>query len=259
MPEAAFFCSLTAARIMHIPLPWPAASTTDMHVGVPAPRRALRACGTVGHKYQLRKADVRDWLGLRITTPARTWCDLAATLDVEDLVAAGDYLIHRPHPLATRAELADVVARHPARRGRARLLEALSLLDERAESPTESIIRVAIVRAGIRGLVVNLRITDAHGNVFRADLCFPAHRVIVEYQGDYHRTEPERWRKDRTRIALLTAANWHVIEIAADELADRRVLLQLVRDALALHPARVGRVDVHSEDVHRPNVHSEGA
>ncbi|TFD84163.1 hypothetical protein [Cryobacterium psychrotolerans] len=237
MPDAAFFCTVTAALILGIPLPPRLARAPQLHVGMPAPMRAYRAAGSIGHKLQLGPDDVGERQGLRLTTAARTWCDLAAVLDVEDLVAAGDYIIHHRHPLAGRADLAAAADRHPARRWRARLLEALGLLDDRAESPPESVIRVTIVRAGILGLAVNHPIADAFGRVIaRADLCFPVHRVIFEYQGDYHRSEPDRWRKDRTRVARLTALGWHVVEIAADELADRRMLLRLIRDTLALHP-----------------------
>jgi hypothetical protein len=250
MPDLAFFCTVTAAQIMGIPLPprlagTPAAAANHadtpapLHVGMPAPRRALRTAGAVGHKLQLGNGDLREWSGLRLTTPARTWCDLAGVLDLEDLVAAGDHIVHHSHPLCSPAELEAGLDRHPGRRGRGRLLEAFPLLDDRAESPPESIIRVTVVRAGIEGLSSNVPIADARGHVFaRADLCFPAHRVIFEYQGDYHRSEPGRWRKDRTRIARLVAAGWHVVEIAADELRDRRMLLRLIRDTLALYPAQ---------------------
>ncbi|SEM70236.1 DUF559 domain-containing protein [Cryobacterium luteum] len=113
----------------------------------------------------------------------------------------------------------------------------MALLNDCAESAPESIIRVTIVRAGIIGLVANHPIWNVRGQLIaRADLCFPAHRVIFEYQGDYHRAEPGRWRKDRTRIARLAAAGWHVIEIAADELRDRTTLVELIRDALELYP-----------------------
>lgn len=239
LPESAFFCAVTAALIMQIPLPLRLSRATPLHVGVASPVRACRVIGTIGHKLQLGDNDLRDWLGLRVTTPARTWCDLAAVLDLEDLVAAGDYIIHPPYRLASPVELADAVAGRLARRGRGRLLEALTLLDENAESPPESIIRVTIVRAGIQGLRANYPIKDARGYTFaRADLCFPKHRVVFEYQGEYHRAERDRWRKDITRIARMRAAGWHVIEIAADQLHDKHMLLQLICDALALYPAR---------------------
>lgn len=236
MPAAAFFCGVTAALIMGIPLPKRLQAPIPLHVGMPSPARGNRTTGTVGHKFQIPPDDIQQWAGLRVTSAARTWCDLATVLHVEDLVAAGDHVIHYRQPMATLAELEEAVARHPGRRGRRRLREALPLLDDHAESPRESIVRVVIVLAGIRGLVVNYPIRVAGGRQLRGDLCFPAHRVIFEYQGDYHRSEPERWRKDRTRVALLAAAGWHVVEIAADELADRPTLLRLIRSTLALHP-----------------------
>lgn len=237
MPKDAFFCGVTAALIIGLPLPLRLEKMATLHVGMPAPLRASRATGVIGHKLQVADADVQRWGGLRVTTVARTWCDLASVLDVEDLVAAGDYVINHKHPFASQDELRAAVARHPGRRGRAKLLEALELLDDHADSPPESVIRVTIVRAGIKGLRANLPITDARGQTLaHGDLCFPEHRVIFEYQGDYHRTEPERWRKDISRKARLAAAGWHVIEIGADELHDRRMLLHLIRDALALYP-----------------------
>lgn len=239
MPPPGFFCGVTAALIIGLPLPVCLQVRTELHVGAPSPQRAPRIRGVIGHKMQLRPGDVLERHGIRLTTPARTWCDLGTVLDLEDLVAVGDQIIHHAHPLASRAALRAAVAGHAGRRGRARLLEALDLLDDRADSPPESVIRVIIVRAGIVGIRANYPIYDARGiKIASADLCFPEHRVIFEYQGDYHRTEPDRWRKDRTRRARLAAAGWHVIEIAADELLDRRMLLQLIRDALALFPAR---------------------
>jgi len=239
MPVAGFFCGVTAAQILRIPLPIRWDSLPELHVGMPSPLRALRSTGTIGHKLQVGTGDLGEWRGLRVTSAARTWCDLATSLDLEDLVAAGDHIVHHKHPLASIADLREATARHPGRRGRALLIEALELIVDNADSPPESIVRVTVVKAGIRGLVANQPIVDARGYTFAwADLCFPAHRVIFEYQGDYHRTEILRWRRDRTRIARLAAAGWHVIEIAADELTDRRMLLQLIRDSLELFPAR---------------------
>ena len=239
LPEPGFFCSITAALVQGMPLSRRHERTRELHVGMPSPLRSSRCVGTVGHKFLIDRRDLCDWHGLRMTAPVRTWCDLATVLDLEDLVAAGDYVINVEHGLATYSELSAAARRHRGRRGRARLFEALGLLSDRSRSRAESIIRTTIVLAGIEGLVVNLPIADARGVVIaEGDLCFPAHRVIFEYQGDYHRTEPERWRKDQTRKARLAAAGWTVIDIAGDELENRRMLLQIIRDTLALHPAR---------------------
>ena len=207
MPAVAFFCGATAAQILGIPLPIALSSQSVLHVGIPFPQRACRASGAIGHKLQIEEHDLGTSPGLRVTSVQRTWCDLATLLDVEDLVAAGDHIIHHKHPLASWEELRSSAERHPSRRWRSRLFEACELLDDHADSPPESIVRVLTVRAGIRGLHANYPVQDARGITFaRGDLAFPAHRVIFEYQGDYHRTERERWRKDRTRIARLAAA-----------------------------------------------------
>jgi hypothetical protein len=83
---------------------------------------------------QLRPGDVLAWRGIWLTTPVRRWCDLGPVLDLEDLVTAGDHIIHHAHPLASRADLRAAVAAHPGRRGRSRLLEALELLDDHVDS-----------------------------------------------------------------------------------------------------------------------------
>ncbi|GAB3118951.1 hypothetical protein [Glaciibacter psychrotolerans] len=247
LPEAAFFCGTTAALILGIPVPIELAARPALHVGMPSPECASRASGVIGHKLQIDPRDVGTCSGLRVTSVPRTWCDLAAVLDLEDLVAAGDRIIHYKNPLASRANLAAAIDAHPARRGRALLREALELLDERADSPPESVIRVTVVCAGIRGFHANYPVRNIRGEIIAwGDLSFPAHRVAFEYQGDYHRTEPGRWRKDLTRKARMASAGWQVIEIAGTELADRQALLELIRDTLAFYPA------VHPVDLNPP-------
>ncbi|TFB88527.1 hypothetical protein [Cryobacterium luteum] len=92
-----------------MPLPLRLQELPVLHVGVPAPQRALRSAGTVGHKLQLNHGDLLHRDGLRITAVARTWCDLVTVLDLEDLVAAGDYIIHTRRPLASQHELKEAV------------------------------------------------------------------------------------------------------------------------------------------------------
>ena len=239
MPELAFLCGVTAGYLHRLPLPPHLENQESISVAVPAPMRAIRAAGIRGRKLQVDPRDVTTWHGVRITTAIRTWCDLAVELSIEDLVAAGDVLLKESLPRADRRAVREVADRHPGRRGKAKLWEALALLDGRAESPPESIIRTTLVRADFTGLVANHRVFDARGQfIARVDLCFPAHRVVVEYLGDYHRTDRDQWRKDRSRIARLTAAGWHVLEIGADELRDPERVIALVRGMLALHPVR---------------------
>ncbi|MDZ4046071.1 MAG: DUF559 domain-containing protein [Rhodoglobus sp.] len=60
---------------------------------------------------------------------------------------------------------------------------------------------------------------------------FRAERLIIEYQGDYHRTRAQ-WRKDMTRRSRLEARGWRVMEVGADDLRDPRELVARVRARL---------------------------
>jgi very-short-patch-repair endonuclease len=236
MPAEAFFCGITAAQIMGVPLPFRLERESVVHVAVPASRRAPQGRGVRGHAVTWSPFEIRDWDGLRVSAPARLWCELAATLSISDLAAAGDHLIHWRLPLTTRAELEDAVDRLRGRRGFRTMQAALPLLDDRAESPQESRLRVIALLGGLSGLVANLPIRTASGHSYRADLAFPAHKVIIEYQSEWH-DNPSAFRRDMTRISRLETDGWHVMQVNADDLNDPAELVARIRSFLALHPA----------------------
>lgn len=235
LPKHAFFCGPTAAALLGIPLPYRLSEQTDVHVGAPAPARALNAEGITGHKLGIRAEEIQSAHGLRITTPARTWCDLAAVVTLPELVSAGDFLLRRANPMTTKSQLEECVLHHPGRRGRPALRLALNLLDDRSESPAESVLRVILIQGGFTGMVTNHVVRDRSGRfVARVDLAFPVARVAIEYEGDYHRSEPGRWRKDMIRLRRLEAAGWRVLRVNADDLRDPTQLLMQLARALAL-------------------------
>ena len=81
-------------------------------------------------------------------------------LSLHHLVAAGDHLIHWRLPQATPLDLSDALNARLDRRGRKVLTGALGLLNERAESPPESVLRVIIVQAGLPEPRVNHEVSD---------------------------------------------------------------------------------------------------
>lgn len=231
LPLDAYFSGVTAAVIMGLPLPLEFERSTVLHVSVPSPRTPPRGRGIVGHSVSTTQTDVRRWKDLRISTPPRAWCELSSVLSMPDLVAVGDRLVSIDHPLATVMELRAEVARHPRRRGARKLAEALGLLDGRAESRRESLLRVILVTAKFEDLTPNLRIRTSGGYAYRGDLVFPAKKVIVEYQSDYHR-DPEQFRRDMTRISRLQADGWFVIQVNADDLRNPAELVARIRRVL---------------------------
>ncbi|MBB5633434.1 very-short-patch-repair endonuclease [Cryobacterium mesophilum] len=217
MPPSAFFCGPTAARIMGVPLPLPFEQSDLLHVAVPVGRRAPAGRGIRGHTLGVEPGDIRRWNGLRISGPETTWRQLGAMLGLADLVAAGDFLVHHRLPFTTRELLAAAVEGGPARRGLRMLRQALPLLDDRAESPQESRLRVILVIGGIRGIVANLPITTSGGFRYRADLAIPDRKVIVEYQSRFHDGSAE-FRADMTRTSRLEADGWFVMQVNRDDL-----------------------------------------
>ena len=177
-------------------------------------------------------ADVRRWRGLPVSAPERLWCELAGVLSLEDLVAVGDFLISRSHPLTSHKRLADAAGRYPGRRGLRALRRALELLDGRSESRKESVLRVILEEGGLSGFVPNQWTTTSGGYRYRLDFALLELKIGMEYQSDYHRT-PEQFRADMTRISRLRADGWEVIEVNADDLRDRQELLQRIRRVIA--------------------------
>ena len=155
----AHFSGPTAALLYGAPLPLALEQSRVVHVAVQEGRRAPTGRHIRGHALRFEPTDVRFVQGVRASTPARLWCELGAALGLADLVAVGDYLIHHRNPLASLRELAAAVTDYPGRRGLRRLREALPLLDDRAESPQESRVRVILVLAGITGFRANHRVT----------------------------------------------------------------------------------------------------
>ena len=234
MPVNGFFNGVTAALLHRIPLPQRLQSDTRLHVAVPLPARATQTRAVVGHAVTLMGGDAVSLRGLRVSSVCRTWCELATSLNVYDLVAAGDYIIHHELPLASWEDLAATVARYPGRRGRRVLRTALPLLSDRAESPPESRLRTMLVLGGITGLHPNLWVTVRRRRL-RIDIAVPTRRLAIEYQSEYH-LEPAQHRKDMTRASILASDEWLTLEINSDDMDSPAEVVDRVRHTLRTRP-----------------------
>ena len=229
----AAFSHGTAARLLGVPLPFRLEREPRIHIAVRPPRRAPRVDGIVGHQLDLGSDHIVRRCSFPVTSPERTWCDLAVVLSARELVAVGDFLIARNRPLTSRDRLGAIVRQWSGRRGAAKLVAALGLLSERAESPPESILRVMLVEAGLPRLDVNLDLRDGSGAFLaRPDLRFPDYRLIVEYEGDGHRADRQQWRSDFGRTARLQVFGEEVLRVGAADLRDEAALLAVVRALL---------------------------
>lgn len=238
LPHAAFCCGATAAFLHGLPLPLPLEHQAREvpTVGVPRDHTRIRRPGVVGRRLDVDASDVVDVLGIRCTSPVRTWAELAASLSIGQLTAVTDALLARRRPLATRAELEAMHLRLLGGRGSANRRLALDLASERAESPRESQLRVLLVMAGLPEPECNVEIFDDGRFVARVDLFYRQARLIIEYDGDHHRAA-RQWSNDQRRRAELESLGYRFTVVTARDFDDPTALIARIRRLLSARAA----------------------
>ncbi len=240
LPEGAFFSHLTAARLWPLPLP-PSIPFEPFHVSVFIPTRAPRRTHVVGHHVHDRLTSRGLRGGLPLVDPATLFCQLAAILTLPDLVAAGDALVLRPvfqdlwdeRPWVPLRQLSERVGAFHGR-GKQSAGRALGRIRPGAESRPESLLRLAIIDAGMPEPEVNVDVHDSSGRfIGRGDLVYRRWRVIVEYDGDQHRTDTRQFDKDVLRLEGFARAGWTVVRVVGRAFfGDRAECLRRVDHAL---------------------------
>ena len=220
LPDGAFFSHLTAARLWPLALPR-ADPGEPVHVSVRPPARPPRRSGVAGHLVTDPLARVLRRGGLRTVDPATLFCQLGVLLSLPDLVAVGDALVLRPaypepgadRPWVSLDQLSERVDMYRGR-GKTNALRAFTLIRPGAESRPETLLRLAIVEAGLPEPEVNPTMQGAPVRPpGRGDLVYRRWRVLVEYDGDHHRKSKRQFERDIGRLDDFTADGWRVVRI----------------------------------------------
>jgi ribosomal protein L31 len=155
--------------------------------------------------------------GLRCLRTVRAGADLLRLLPLPQAVVVADAVQHAG--LCDRAALqAELAASAAGLRGVVQARRALELSDARAESPPESLLRLALVQAGLRP-VPQFVVLDEHGRfVARVDLALPAQRLALEYDGRAVHEREDVFVRDRRRANDLARAGWTVLRFTAADL-----------------------------------------
>ena len=185
--------------------------------------------------------------GLPLISPADLWAQLSirgavwdhTMLDARWLTAIGDFLVSgartsrgRSDPLCTMSDLRTAAMRHRGKRGAKNLGLALPQIRRPVDSVKETFLRLGLVECGLPEPAVQVEVMTTAG-LRHADLGYPHARVLLEYQGDVHRTSRRRWLEDLTRVQLLEDAGYRVMLVGdADIAPDCRALAARVRRAL---------------------------
>lgn len=166
--------------------------------------------------------------GLPVSGPGRTFVDMAALVPPDELVVIGDHLLRRAGGLDA---LVEGLERERGQRHVVRARRALPLLRVGVDSPPETRLRLRIVRFGLPEPEVNITVRDrAGGWLGRAELGYRKERVLIQYEGDIHRTDRRRWRKDIARDESYRDEGWAVLRATADDVErPRRFCLRLQR------------------------------
>jgi hypothetical protein len=89
LTPGAVCCLGTAGLLWGCPLPLALQNDLKIHLAKAGGATRPVRKGVAGHRLCLRPQDVAMLDGVPVTSPARTWLDLASVLDLEELVAAG--------------------------------------------------------------------------------------------------------------------------------------------------------------------------
>lgn len=219
------FSHRTAGRLWGFRLPrW--STTEPLHVTAVHPARAPRITGVVGHHAE----DVEIcMLGTHpVTSVGDTWRQLSTVLSVDELIVAGDGLLRRRSPQAEPTTVLRALARHGGQRGIRRLRAAFEQLRPGTDSARETVLRLLLIRAGLREPEVNGRISATGAAVQRfGDLVYRDRRVVVEYEGVHHAKARATYLSDIQRFEEL--ASWTFVRVTKEHLAAPGPLIERVR------------------------------
>jgi very-short-patch-repair endonuclease len=201
---------------------------------VPAPDGAIevtvsaKARPRTGIQVRVRDVPAPDTTrrhGLRVTTPARTLVDLAATLPRrESEEALNEALVQRlVAPKGLHAALQRSVSRTGAAQLRAILQDDPAMTRSEAERQLQRLIR----RARLPRPRTNVQVAG-----HEVDCYWPEHGLVVEVDGATYHGTPRAFQRDRRREADLHAAGLRLIRVTRWEIAHEPEAV-LVRLAVA--------------------------
>lgn len=224
----------SAAALWGLPIPTKMIRTvwlTSPGVGGGYLRNGVRRC-----RGELSADDVAQVERVRCTSLARTVTDLARMTTFEQGVMLADAALRQG---LKRAALADRIAAAAGWTGVARARAVAEFADGRAESPMESVTRVAISRVGVPMPELQRNIYDANGNwLARVDFCWDDVGLIGEYDGvDKYSMDSDQPASaviaEKARDAKLRDAGWMVVHWTKADLADRDAFGHRLRQSRA--------------------------
>jgi very-short-patch-repair endonuclease len=212
LPQEAVFAGASAAWLLGLDLP----PTDPVEVVVPPWSGIRTRTGLLVRHCEISSVEVVSVRGLSVLVLPLTLAGLCLQRPAVEALVVIDMAVQRgltdPAALVAYAEVA---------KGRAGIsrLRALAPLAAPAESPMESRLRWLLLQGGLPRPDVQTNLCDAASRfVARADLYYPAARLVVEYDGGNHR---DRLVEDDRRQNLLINAGYRVLRFTAADIHGR--------------------------------------
>ena len=212
---------------------------SPMHV-VLRPRSVLpQRAGIRVHVRRMAEEDVVDIAGLRVTSGAQTFLDMAAGVHPPDLLALGDGLARAGRLDA--AALAQRLSRARGVRGVVQARQWAPHVTAAAGSHPESTLRYWLLVSDLPAPQVQVPVLDRRGRALvHADLGYPEWKVALEYEGRQH-ADRDQFGRDIDRYSLMAADGWLVLRFAARHMTGGVVVVDRTRRALISRGWRPGR------------------
>lgn len=163
-------------------------------------------------------------------TPAAAFIAYGTQARLIDLVAVGDWLLHRS--FMTEEELLDLLQAQPWRDGAHEVRKILSMLRPRSRSIPESKLRLLLEAAGIVGLEVNAPRRRLDGRLVEIDLLATSCGMAIEYEGAHHQKDRGQYLTDIDRYAAFRAMKLPYSQVTKEAMRVPRAMVLNVYDDL---------------------------
>jgi very-short-patch-repair endonuclease len=170
--------------------------------------------GIVSRRETLLADEIARHGGLPMTSVPRTAFDLARRGPRRRAIADLDALANATCPFID--EVLEIAQRHPHLRGLRRVAALLDRVDDGAQSPPETYLRLSLIDAGFPVPQTQIPVARPGGRWYYLDMGWPEVMVAVEYDGEQHRTDRASYFGDVGRLEYLASVGWIVVRVLAD-------------------------------------------
>lgn len=209
------FSHTTALLLLNVPIRAP----LEVHVTSPHHNNRTRDESVIGHRKRASFRTVYDHTRLPCIPTLDAVLQAAPLLTFCDLVVAFDHMLKlqgppwRRYSISTKAAITTALASGNVPQAK-RLRMALSVSRVGAESRMETLLHFELARMGLDDLEMQSEVFDAHGKLIgRFDLVDHSKKLILEYDGEQHRTDRDQYLHDEIRLQRARDAGYEVLRL----------------------------------------------